>query len=257
MLKKTIQDNIVIAQLSDGATNAITIEMLRQLNDIIDDVNNTDDLKGIVLTGEGRFFSSGFSLPTFIGFETGDAAVAFFEEEEDILLNYFTCQKPVVCALNGHSAAMGMILALASDYRIAASHPKIKIGMSEIKIGLSLSVAQSAIARFGLDSNKRYRDVMYFGEMMAPQSALEMGLVDEVVDSERLIDRAKEIICLWIDTPNRPFIQLKHQLNATVAENIRRDLDKGEWKALMAETMMNKAVKETLTFVQAMMESKT
>ncbi|PIE61502.1 MAG: hypothetical protein CSA29_03045 [Desulfobacterales bacterium] len=256
MLKKEIQDNIVIARISDGDTNAITIEILRELKAIIDEVNDTEALKGLVLTGEGRFFSSGFSLTTLIGFETGEAAVAFFEEQEHILLNYFTCKKPVVCALNGHAAAMGVILAMASDYRIAANHPKIKIGMSEIKIGLPLSVAQSAIVRFGLDSDKKYRDVMYFGEMMGPKHALEMGMVDEVVDGQTLIHRAKEIVCQWIDTPNRPFIHIKRELKADVVEKIRRNLDKGEWKSLISETMINKAVKDALTVAQAAMERK-
>lgn len=256
MLKREIQDNIVIVRLCDGATNAITLETLRQLKDIVDEVNEKDELKGIVLTGEGRFFSSGFSLPMFIGFESGDEAVAFFEEEEEILLDYFTCKKPVVCAMNGHSAAMGMILALASDYRIVSDHPKIKLGMSEIKIGLALSVAQSAIVRFGLDSDRRYRDVMYFGEMMAPGKALEMEVVDEVVEAGKLIERAKEVICLWIDTPNRPFIPIKAELKAETAARIRRDLARGEWKPMMAETMMSNTVKETLAFVQSMMETR-
>jgi enoyl-CoA hydratase/carnithine racemase len=49
MLKKEIQDNIVIAKLTDGASNAVTIETLRQLKEIIDEVNEKDELKGIIL----------------------------------------------------------------------------------------------------------------------------------------------------------------------------------------------------------------
>lgn len=256
MLKQEIQDNIVIAQLTDGATNAVTIETLRQLKTIVDEVNENDDLKGIILTGEGRFFSSGFSLPMFVGFETPDQVIDFFEEEENLLVDYFTCKKPVVCAMNGHSAAMGLILAMASDYRIIKNHPKIKVGMSEIKIGLALSIAQSAVVRFGLDSDKRYRDVMYFGEMVTPDKALEMEMVDEVVEEENLITRAKEIICLWIDTPNKPFIPIKKELKSGVADKIRQDLAKGEWQDIMAKTLMSREVKDTLSFVQSMMEQK-
>ncbi len=256
MLKKEIQDNIVIAQLSDGASNAVTIETLRQLKEIVDEVNENDELKGIILTGEGRFFSSGFSLPMFVGFETPDQVIDFFEEEEGLLVDYFTCKKPVVCAMNGHSAAMGLIRAMASDYRIVKNHPKIKIGMSEIKIGLALSIAQSAVVRFGLDSDKRYRDVMYFGDMVGVEKALELEMVDEVVEEDNLIARAKEIICLWIDTPNKPFIRIKQELKSAVAEKIRKDLAKGDWKPLMADTLMSQEVKDTLSFVQSMMEQK-
>ncbi len=256
MIKKEIQDNIVIAQLSDGASNAVTIETLRELKAIVDEVNETQDLKGIVLTGEGRFFSSGFSLPMFVGFETREDVVSFFTEEEEILMDFFTCKKPVVSAMNGHCAAMGLILSMASDYRIAKNHPKIKLGMSEIKIGLGLSIAQSGVMRFGLDSDKRYRDVMYFGEMVGVEKALEMEIVDEVVEGDNLIDRAKEIICLWIDTPNRPFVQIKQGLKREAAKTINQTLANENWQDLMAQTLLNQDVKATLSFVQAAMEQK-
>ena len=82
------------------------------------------------------------------------------------------------------------------------NHPKIKLGMSEIKIGLSLSVAQSTIVRYGLDSERTYRNVMFFGEMVGAEKALEIGMVDEIVEEDQLISRAKEIVSTWIDTPN-------------------------------------------------------
>ncbi|MCK5097330.1 MAG: enoyl-CoA hydratase/isomerase family protein [Desulfobacteraceae bacterium] len=256
MLEKEIQDNIVIACLTGGATNSITIDTLRQLKAIVDEVNDNDDLKGIILTGQGRFFSSGFSLPVFIDFEKSEDVISFFEEEEKILLDYFTCKKPVVCALNGHAAAMGFILAMASDYRIVKNHPKIKLGMSEIKIGLSLTIAQSSIVRFGLDSDRCYRDVMYFGEMVGKDTALEMKIVDEVVDEKDLIDRAKEIICLWIDTPNRPFIQIKQGLKAETAKKISHALKTENWQDPIAQTLLNQEVKATLSFVQTAMKPK-
>lgn len=256
MLKKQIQDNIVIAQLSDGKTNAIDLETLRQLGEIVKEVNENKNLKGIILTGEGRFFSSGFSLPMFIGFQTAQAVVDFFIEQEAILLGFFTCKKPVVCAMNGHSAAMGLLLAMASDYRIITNHPKIKVGMSEIKIGLGLSIVQSAVMRFGLDSDKKFRDVMYFGEMVDVNKALEIELVDEILEPENLMARAKEIICLWIDTPNQPFIQIKHSLKKDTAGKIKKALARENWQDQMVQTLLNKDVKATLEFVQAAMMGK-
>ena len=256
MIKKEIQDQIVIARLSDGATNAVTLETLHQLRDIVNEVNEDHALKGIVLTGEGRFFSSGFSLPMFLGFKTREEVIGFFEEEEEILTDFFTCNKPVVCAVNGHCAAMGTILAMAADYRIVNSHPKIKMGMSEIKIGLGLSIAEAAVVRFGLGSDRSYRDVMYFGEMAGPDKALEMGMVDEVVEAAELIDRAKAIVSLWIDTPNRPFIQIKEGLKRETAEKIRRDLAGLDWQDTMADTLLNEEVRGALSFVQAAMTQK-
>ena len=256
MLETENQGNILILKLSDGMTNAIDLNTLRQLDQAVKQVNEDPALKGLILTGEGRFFSSGFSLPMFIRFTTREEVTAFFEEQENILVNFFTCTKPVVTVMNGHSAAMGLILSMASDYRIVKNHPKIKLGMSEIKIGLGLSIAQTAVMRFGLDSDKKYRDVMYFGNMMDVNRARELEIVDEVAEEENLIDRAKEVISLWIDTPNHPFIQIKRMLKKDTAEKIRQELQKTDWQSEMCNTLLNLEVKATLEFVQAAMESK-
>ncbi len=254
MLKETIEDNIVIITLAHGATNSITLETLRQMDAIVKKVNETQALKGIVLTGEGRFFSSGFHLPDFIAFKSIEEIHAWFDEEEELLLNFFTCEKPVVCAMNGHSAAAGLIWAMASDYRLVKNHPKVKLGMSEIKIGLPLSVGQSEIVRYGLDSEKTYRNVMFFGEMIGVERALEIGMVDEIVEEDQLIARAKALVSLWIDTPNRPFIPIKKLMRKQYADRIRERLVDGSWKQGLA-CFLTDEVRGTLEFVQASMPS--
>lgn len=252
MLKETIEDNIVIITLSHGTTNSITLDTLRKISAIVKKVNETQELKGIVLTGEGRFFSSGFHLPDFISFKTIEEIYAWFDEEEEHLLNFFTCDKPVICAMNGHSAAAGLIWAMASDYRLVKNHPKVKLGMSEIKIGLPLSVGQAEIVRYGLDSEKTYRNVMFFGDMIGVERALEIGMVDEIVDEDKLVSRAKELVKLWIDTPNRPFIPIKKLMRKQYADRIRERLVEGTWKEGL-KCFLTDEVRGTLQFVQASM----
>lgn len=257
MLRKEIRDHIVIATLSDGKTNAVTGQTLEQLKEVIRQVNTDDSIRGLILTGEGRFFSSGFSLPMFLGFNTRDEVVSFFTAEEQVLLEYFSCEKPVICAVNGHCTAMGLILAMASDYRLVADHPRIRLGMSEIKIGLKLAPAQAAVMRFGLDSDKKFRDLMYFGEMMDVTRANRLEIVDEVVDADRLMGRAREIVSLWIDTPNRPFIPIKKSLKTDTERKIKRELAEQGWQEGLCSALMNTDVKSALASVQAAMDSKS
>jgi enoyl-CoA hydratase/carnithine racemase len=253
MLETRLDDQILIATLTNGKTNSITRETLDQLQAAVEQVTTDETIKGLILTGNGRFFSSGFDLYTFMGFEELDQAVEFLTYADKVLLDLFLCPKPVICAMNGHSAAGGLILAMASDYRIITDHPKIKVGMSEIKIGVPLSTAQSAVMRFGLDSDKRFRDVMYFGEMIDVHTALEREMVDQVVDADKLIDTAKFMVALWIDTPARPFCGLKKELRHATGEQIRKRLTETDWHPGL-NCFFKKEVRDTLAFVQSTME---
>ena len=87
----------------------------------------------------------------------------------------------------------GLIFAMAADYRIVKNHPKITIGMSEIKIGLPLSLAQSGVMRFGYDSDKKFTDLMYFGRMLNVNEAKDLAIVDEIVEEDQLMPRAKAV----------------------------------------------------------------
>ena len=67
MLTTTIQDEILIAMFSDGATNAITQDTLKCLQDAVERVNRTPEIKGMILTGQGRFFPAGSACPCSSG----------------------------------------------------------------------------------------------------------------------------------------------------------------------------------------------
>ncbi|MCP4135185.1 MAG: enoyl-CoA hydratase/isomerase family protein [bacterium] len=252
MIKEHIDDNILIATFANGKFNAITFEMLLQIREIVKKVNEDDSIKGMILTGEGKVFSSGFDLPTFLKFKDLDEVVEFFKDAEDIFMEFFMCKKPVVSAMNGATMAGGLILAMASDYRVCKNHPKIQLSMSEIKIGLGLSVVQSGIMRFGLDSNKKFREIMYFGERYSVDQALEIGLVDELAEEDQLIPRAKEIVSTWIDNPGRAFITLKQSLRKPTLDQMKHYLEVEDWREGLS-CMFDPQTRATMEVVAKMM----
>lgn len=253
MVNERIEDNIVIMTLENGKTNSLTYDMLKQIRETVKRVNTDKDLKGIIFTGAGRMMCSGFNLPMFLGFKDLKEVVTFFEEEEEILLEFFTCQKPIIAAMNGTSVAGGLIFSMAADYRICKNHPKIKVGMSEIKIGLGLSLAQTMVMQFGFDSAKKFRDVMYNGLMVDPAAAKELGMVDELVETdEDLIRRAKETVKLWWDCPGHAFTMLKSGLREPHAARTREQLKDKRWHEAF-NCFFDPATRKTLEMVQSMM----
>ena len=252
MLNVRTEDAIVIATFEKERTNSIDLDVLRKLKETVEQVNTDDSLKGLILTGSGKIFSSGFDLPMFLSLKDVGEVAAFMHEEDGILTQLFMCNKPVVSAMNGSTIAAGLIFSMAADYRIVTNHPKIKINMSEIKLGLPLSIAQSEIMRFGLESNKLFRDVMYFGKMFDVTKAREAGIVDEVVEGDELLERARAIILQWIDNPGRAFIKLKEGLRKPIADRIHKRIAEENWQESL-KAFFDKDVRATLDFVQQMM----
>jgi len=252
MINSRLEDNIIIAAFENGKGNTITLDTVKAIGEIVKQANTEDAIKGIILTGTGKVMSSGFDLPMFLSLKNLDEVVAFFNIEEPILLDLFMCKKPVIAAINGHSVAAGIIFSMACDYRIMADNPKIKFGMSEIKIGLPLSIVQSGVIRFGLNSDRIYRDVMYFGEMLTPDQAKAIGAIDEIVPADQLIARAKELICKFIDNPGRAFIKIKEGLKKPTADAIQARLDQNDWQQGL-NCFFDPQVRSALEFVMKMM----
>ena len=252
MLETHIEDQIFIARLVGGNTSAMDRETLEHLQKAVDQVNAEEEIKGMVLTGQNRFFSTGFNLNTFLGFETLEQAGEFIAFADRVFFNIFTCTKPVVCAMNGHAIAGGLILSMAADYRLLTNHPKTKVGMSEINIGVPLSAVQTAIMRFGLDSDRVYRNLLYFGKLINSAEALQQNIVDEILDLEALMDRAKTIVSSWMDTPGKPFIRLKKEFKRDAAAIMETRLsEKNRYQHL--DFFLDEDVKTSLARVQASM----
>lgn len=245
-----IEDSIVIFSFNNGKVNSITQETLEGMERMIDRLNNEKELKGLVLTGTSKYFSGGFDLGTFTSFDSDQAIVDWFKIEEEVLYKLFTCSKPVVAAINGHATAAGMIVSMACDYRFILNNPKIKLGMTEIKLGLALSPAEAGIMKFGLDTDKKYRDVVLGGELFDPVYAVDREIYDELVeDQAELIEKAKAKVCAFIDHPGRAFIGLKTMEKKDRAAIIRADIDAFDWNILV-DLFTNDEVVNTLKMVK-------
>lgn len=246
-----MKNDMILFKFKNGKVNAIDSHALQGLDEVVRRANQEEHIKGIILTGEGRYYSAGFDLKTFTTFESPQAIIDWFNYEEEVLYRLFTCRKPVIAALNGHATAAGMIVSMACDYRICVNHPKIKLGMTEIKIGLALTPAEAEVMRFGLDTDKKFRDVIFKGEMFAPQWAVEQGIVDELAENtDELMEKAQAKVSALIDTPGRPFIMLKNMQKRHAAKAIREGIEEYDFK-LLVDTFTNEQVVGTLKMVLA------
>ncbi len=130
---------------------------------------------------------------------------------------------PTVAACAGHAYPMGAFLLLPSDFRFAAQG-EYRIGLNEVAIGLTLPAFAVELARYRLTPNYFNRTAVT-GEMYAPQQASVAGFIDEVCDSEKLLETAQQHAAnlMQLDLPSQPATKLK--VRKLALQSVRRAID--------------------------------
>jgi enoyl-CoA hydratase/carnithine racemase len=175
--------------------NAITIPMLTSLSSALRDADLDREVRVIILTGAGRGFCAGLDIKDVaagagIGSNGAGLATARFDLAGSPPVVLHTTDKPVVCALNGGAAGYGMDLALGCDIRIASSEAKLAAVFTKRGI-LPESGGSWLLPR--LIGWGKAAEVAFRGMTLGAQEALEMGLVNHVVEPERLMPFTREI----------------------------------------------------------------
>ena len=165
--------------------NSLTIEMLKNLKKVIEHCQNEEKIRGIVLTGVGNNFTTGLDLDTV---DPGDhSAVKEIETTAWNIHKLLYNGKPVICAINGKAMGDGVIYSLASDYRIAVKDAFFQ--MPEINYGIFPGTGCFSLMSWnlGIPWTKR---ILMFAEKISAQKALEIGLIDQIVESQEELMKA-------------------------------------------------------------------
>jgi 2-oxoglutaroyl-CoA hydrolase len=158
--------------------NRVSMRARDQLARVFDELGADERVRAIVLTGAGRAFTAG-----------GDIA-GFLQAEPETLSRLAwnvaapeRCPKPVIAKLRGYAFGVGLELALACDFRVAADD--VELALPEVKLGMIPgSGGTQRLARLiGLG---RAKDLIMRGRRIAAQEALALGLVSEVVSPDEL-----------------------------------------------------------------------
>jgi len=179
-----LRDGIATIAMDDGKRNALSLEMLSQVNGALDRAGA--DRAAVVLTGREGVFSAGFDLRVFMA--GGPDAYAMVRTGFELGARLLSFPAPVVVACTGHAIAMGAFLLLSADYRIGAAGEH-KIGANEVAIGITMPHFGVEICRQRLSPAHFHRAVIN-AEMYRPEDAIAAGFLDRVVPAAELQDVA-------------------------------------------------------------------
>ncbi len=196
--------------------NAISVEMLRELSNVLDELEEDERVRVLILTGEGRAFSAGADVQSFIGI-TPVKAMIYSRKFQEVLfkLEYYT--KPVIAALNGYTLGGGLELAMAADFRIASE--TAMLGQPEINLGF-IPGAGGTQRLPRLVGRSRAKELIYTGDMIPAQEAARIGLVDRVVPPERLEQEARQLAMKLAEKPPLALMAAKYAIQMGLETNI-------------------------------------
>src|SRR5688572_1436076 len=174
--------------------NAFTPTMGHELIEAFDRADADDDVRAVIVTGEGRGFCAGADLGS--GGDTFDAGARGRDPDRvhrdgggTVTLRIFQLTKPIIAAINGPAVGVGITMTLPMDIRLAAEGAKI--GFVFARRGIVPEAASSwFLPRLvGISQATRW---CYSGRVFPAAEAAEAGLV-ELVEPGRLLERAREL----------------------------------------------------------------
>lgn len=224
---RTWQDGpVVVVELHRPETlNAFNVRMAQELHAVLGDIAGDKGVRAVVLTGSGRGFSSGFDLidggmPTSPSGRP-DTRRTLLEVFNPLVLMLRELPQPVVAALNGVAAGIGLSYALACDIIVAARSATLLLAF--VNVGLVPDGGATVLvpARAGIG---RALELSLLGDPISAERALEWGLVNRVESDERLLDEALALAHRLADGPPGAQAAIKGLLNNTFLEQLRTQL---------------------------------
>lgn len=193
-----ISDHIgTITLNAPGRMNTISGRMLDQMSEKFLEADKNPDVRCIILTGAGKAFCAGLDLGSQAG-KTESLGVLDNPEQNMVEFNIrdtppivlHGIDTPVICALNGGAAGYGLDIALGCDIRIAADTAKMAPGFAKRGI-LPESGGTWLLPR--IVGYARAAEIAFRARTLLADECLELGLVNEVVPADQLMDRAREM----------------------------------------------------------------
>jgi enoyl-CoA hydratase/carnithine racemase len=182
--------------------NALTIEMEKNLKKAIEYCQNNEKIRGLILTGNGTTFTTGLDLATIDG--SDHTAVKEYEKTAADIAALLYNGKPAICAINGRAMGDGVAYSLCCDYRIAVKDSFFQ--MPEIYSGI-FPGAGNIVLMTRIIGIPWTRKMLMFAERVSAEKALEIGLIDQVVNTKEELMEETMKRARFIFTKNQTVIQ--------------------------------------------------
>ena len=233
-------DTIILERPADGVAmitlnrpdrgNGVVPEMAADLIHALDALDADFSVRVLVITGAGKQFCAGADLVEFKRYLEEDHARAQEPYNARVLFpvtqKLVSCRLPVIAAINGGATAGGLDFALACDMRIAST--AARMGETYIKLGLNPGNGGTYFLPRLIGSGLA-AEMALTGDLIDAQRALEIGLVNRVVEPDALIEASVELAARIARSPRLAIEATKHQLRQSWHTDLQTAMNLSFW----------------------------
>ncbi|MGI9124265.1 MAG: enoyl-CoA hydratase [Mycobacterium sp.] len=210
------QPGIGTVLITREPTNALTRQAYRELVSAVQEVSERDDISAVILYGGHEIFSAGDDIPELRTLDRAGAETADRVRRAAIDA-VASIPKPTVAAVTGYALGAGLSLALAADWRVCGDN--VRLGATEILAGLVPGGGGCPRLARAIGP-ARAKELAFSGRFVAPEEALAMGLVDELVAPDNVYESALAWANRFTDAPGAAVAGVKALIDAEFGDRL-------------------------------------
>lgn len=203
-----VSNRIIVIILSNPPANSLRIALLRELDDALQNIFLSAEIKVIIITGRGRNFACGADIREMSACKTATEAGEMSKFGQNVFKKIENSPKPVIAAINGFCLGGGLELAMSCHIRIASD--KAIMGMPEISLGMIPAFGGSYRLQKLVGKGVAIQMILS-GEKILADKAHSIGLVQKVVSSEAVM---KEIKILAVKLAEKSSVSMRMALHS-------------------------------------------
>jgi 2-(1,2-epoxy-1,2-dihydrophenyl)acetyl-CoA isomerase len=171
--------------------NSLSLALVKGLKEAIREVKENNEVRAIILTGNGKAFCAGGNIKEFPdGIQKASIGREYMEESVSLLTGLAQLEKPTVAAVNGYAVGAGFSLALACDFVLATEETIFAMVFNKIGLVPDLGGLYHLPRIVGM---ARAKEIVFSARDISAKEAKDYGIVLDIVRQEELIEKAQEL----------------------------------------------------------------
>ncbi|MBM7660612.1 enoyl-CoA hydratase [Bacillus mesophilus] len=190
VFKIEVKDFVGVITLNSPPANALSSKVLKELSTVLDEVEHSEEVRVLLIHGEGRFFSAGADIKEFTSVPDGEAFEQLSSYGQDLFERMESFPKPIIAAIHGAALGGGLELAMGCHIRIVTENAKL--GLPELQLGLIPGFAGTQrLAR--LVGQPKAAELLLTSDPVSGVDAVKLGLANRAVPEESLLEESLKL----------------------------------------------------------------